>query len=192
MLIIKTYLNVYFFQKMLIMFETERLILRKLKNSDTTAIFEMRKDPDIMRYISEPQTDLESSVNWIIKMSEKWDKERIGFSAVVVKETKEFIGWCGLWTLKETDEIEVGYAIAKKFWGKGYATEAAERCLQYGFGELKLDKIVALAYPENKASQQVMKKLGMEYIRTGIFYEKELVQFAITKEEYAGNQKTFA
>lgn len=177
---------------MLIMFETERLILRKLKNSDTTAIFEMRKDPDIMRYISEPQTDLESSVNWIIKMSEKWDKERIGFSAVVVKETKEFIGWCGLWTLKETDEIEVGYAIAKKFWGKGYATEAAERCLQYGFGELKLDKIVALAYPENKASQQVMKKLGMEYIRTGIFYEKELVQFAITKEEYAGNQKTFA
>jgi len=169
------------------MFETKRLLLRKLKESDTKDIFEMRKDPDVMRYIGEPQTDIKSSSTWIVKMSERWDKERIGFSAVVDKKTKEFIGWCGLWILNETNEIEVGYAISPKFWGKGYATEAARRCVKYGFEELELDKIVALAFPENKASQNVMKKLGMKYCLTGQFYKKELVQFAITKEEYARN-----
>ena len=169
------------------MFETKRLILRKLKDSDANDIFEMRKDPDIMRYIGEPQTDFESSIKWVARMSERWDKERIGFAAVVDKKTKVFVGWCGLWTLKETAEIEVGYAIATKFWGQGYATEAAARCLEYGFEELKLEKIVALAFPENIASQNVMKKLGMKYSLTGQFYEKELVQFVITKEEYAGN-----
>ena len=170
------------------MLETKRLILRKLKESDIDDIFSMRKDPNIMRYIREPQTDIESSVKWIKMMADKWDSDKIGFFGVIEKETKKFIGWCGLWHLAETDEIEVGYAIAKEFWGKGYATEAAFRFLEYGFADLGLNKIVAVAFPENQASQNVMKKLGMRYVKTGIFYQKELVQYAISKDEYLGNK----
>ncbi|MEZ5345575.1 MAG: GNAT family N-acetyltransferase [Pyrinomonadaceae bacterium] len=166
------------------MFETERLILRKLKSSDLNEIFAMRKDPLIMRYIRGPQTDLDSSIKWIEMMTEKWDKEKIGFCGVIEKETGNFVGWCGLWNLGGTDDIEVGYAIAKHRWGKGYATEAAARCLEYGFNDLSLPKIVAVAFPENIGSQNVMKKIGMKYIQTGIFYEKELVQFGISAEEY--------
>lgn len=167
-----------------IMFETNRLILRKLKGSDLDDIFKMRKDPEVMRFIREPQTDIGSSVKWIDMMIDKWDDHKIGFCAVVEKETEAFVGWCGLWELKETDEIEVGYAIAPGHWGKGYATEAAHRCLQYGFDDVGLDRIVAVARPENEASQNVMKKIGMTYVRKGIFYEKELVQFAVTKAEF--------
>ncbi|MCB1025403.1 MAG: GNAT family N-acetyltransferase [Acidobacteria bacterium] len=172
------------------MFETERLILRKLLPTDLKAIFKMRKDPFVMRYIRGPQTDLDSSVKWIEMMTDKWDSEKIGFCGVVEKSTGDFIGWCGLWRLVGTDDIEVGYAIRKDHWGKGYATEAAARCLEYGFNDLGFSKIVAVAYPENKASQNVMKKIGMKYVQTGIFYEKTLVQFAISAEEYFSSSTT--
>ena len=174
------------------MFETKRLILRKLGETDLEDIFAMRKDPNIMRYIREPQTDIESSIKWIKMMSDKWDSEKTGFFGVVEKKTEKFVGWCGLWRLAETEEIEVGYAIAKESWGKGYATEAAARFLAYGFDDLRLQKIVAVAFPKNEASQNVMKKLGMSYVKTGFFYEKELVQFAISRDEYVGNTKIAA
>ncbi len=171
------------------MLETERLFLRKMQEYDVDEIFKMRSDEEIMRYIRQPQTKREESLNWIHLISEKWDTEKIGFCSVIEKETKDFVGWCGLWKLKETGEIEVGYAIQKKFWGKGYATEAAEVCLKYGFEELGLDKIVAVAYPDNEASQNVMKRLGMKYIGIGRFYDNDLVQYAITKDDFLKNDK---
>ena len=166
------------------MLETERLFLRKLQDYDLDDIFDMRSDIEVMRYIREPQTERKESLNWIGMISQFWESEGIGFCGVVEKETKNFVGWCGLWKLKETDEIEVGYAIKKDFWGKGYATEAAKRCLQYGFEELNLEKIVAVAYPKNEASQSVMKKLGMEYIGIGRFYDNDLVKYAISKKAF--------
>ena len=166
------------------MFETERLILRPFDEEDADAVFEMRSDEDVMRFIRPIQTNRGETMNWIRMLSEKWDTENIGFCAVVEKETKNFAGWCGLWRLKETGEFEVGYAIAKNFQRKGYATEATRRILDYGFNELDLKKIVAVAYPENEASQNVMKRLGMKYVKTGEFYEKNLVQFAISKAEF--------
>ena len=169
------------------MFETERLILRKLNDTDLDDIFEMRKDPKVMRFIRGPQTEIETSARWIEMMTERWDDEKLGFCGLVEKESGSFVGWCGLWDLKETNEIEVGYAIATGHWGKGFATEAADRCLKYGFEELALDRIVAVAFPKNEASQNVMKKIGMEYVQTGIFYGKRLVQYAITNVEFHRN-----
>ena len=169
------------------MLETERLLLRKLKHSDIDDIFAMRRDTEIMRFIREPQIKRAESLKWINMISSFWESENIGYCAVIEKESNKLVGWCGLWHLSGTDEIEVGYAIARNYWGKGYATEAAERCLQYGFKDLGLKKIAAVAFPENNASLKVMKKLRMKFVQTGIFYEKELVQYAITKEEYDGN-----
>lgn len=165
------------------MFETERLILRPFDEDDVDSVFAMRSNEDVMRFIRPIQTKKDETMNWIRMLSERWNTEKIGFCAVIEKETNEFVGWCGLWRLKETDEIEVGYAIAKNFQKKGYATEAAWRILEYGFNELKLEKIVAVAYPENEASQNVMKRLGMKYIKTDEFYEKNLVQYAIFRRD---------
>ena len=174
------------------MLETERLTLRKLKKSDVDDIFKMRSDADLMRYIREPQTERRESFEWIRMISGRWDAEKLGFCGVIEKETQKFVGWCGLWRLKETNEIEVGYAIQKNFWGKGYATEAARKFLEYGFEELGLERIVAVAYPENEPSQNVMKRLGMNFVKIGRFYEKQLVQYAITKDEFYGNGKASA
>ena len=165
------------------MFETERLILRKFGERDVEAIFALRKDADIMRFIREPQNRNETT-NWLKLVSSHWEDEKIGFCAAVEKESTKVIGWCGLWRLKETGETEVGYAIAKEFWGKGFATEAARKFLEYGFDELNFETIVAVAQPENTASRRVMEKLGMQYDYTGEFYGKQLVHYSITKDRF--------
>lgn len=167
----------------LFMFETERLILRVLTKDDVDAIFALRSDAEMMRFIRAPQKRSESE-NWIELISSRWATERIGFCGVIEKKSNELIGWCGLWRLEESGEIEIGYAIEKKSWGKGLATEAARRILQYGFDELKLDKIVAVARFENKSSRRVMEKLGMTFKGMGRFYQRELAYYSTTNENF--------
>jgi ribosomal-protein-alanine N-acetyltransferase len=165
------------------MFETKRLILRPLVEGDIDAIYSMRGDAEIMRFIREPQ-NLQESADWIELVSSRWQQEKIGFCAMIEKSSRQFAGWCGLWQLKETGETEVGYAVAKQFWGKGYAPEAAFEFLNYAFEQLNSGKIAAVARPENLASRRVMEKLGMRYDYTGEFYGRDLVHYSIKKEEF--------
>lgn len=176
------------------MLETERLILRPMNDGDIERIFTLRKDEQVMRFIREPVKKREEAKKWIELVSSRWADEKIGFCSLIEKKSGEFIGWCGLWRLNETDEIEVGYAIAKEFWGKNFAPEAAEAFLEYGFDELNLKKIVAVASPANTPSRRVMEKLGMSYDYTGEFYGRDLVHYTITREEFLRqkNQETFA
>lgn len=166
------------------MFETERLIIRRFKSEDADAVFAMRSDENVMRFIRAPQKNRFEAEDWINLVSSRWEDENIGFCAVVEKSSSNFIGWCGLWRLKETNEIEVGYALVKEVWGKGFASEAAGAFLDYGFNELKLEKIVAVAHPENQASQNVMKRLGMNFDYIDEFYGMDLVHYSLTKDDY--------
>ena len=165
------------------MLETERLFLRPLKKTDADAIYRMRSDKDVMRYIREPQNRAETE-NWIRLVSSRWETEKLGFCGVFEKVSGKFLGWCGIWRLAETNELEIGYAIAKQFWKQGYATEAAGIFLEYAFENIKPDKITAVAEPENTASRRVMEKSGMKFVKTGEFYNRELVQYAITEKEF--------
>jgi RimJ/RimL family protein N-acetyltransferase len=162
------------------MLETERLILRRINENDTDSVFAMRRDADVMRFIREPQ-NLAETENWIRLVSR--------FCGVFEKATGKFLGWCGVWRLAETNELEIGYAIAKHFWNRGYATEAAEIFLQYAFENIKPDKITAVAEPENTASLRVMEKLGMKFIKIGEFYDRELAQYALTEEEFSAQRR---
>jgi len=173
------------------MLETNRLILRPMDECDVNAIFAMRSDVDVMRFIREPQ-NRDESANWVKIVSSRWEQEQIGFCAMLERLSQEFIGWCGIWRLQETDELEIGYAVAKQFWGKGFATEAALRFLDYAFEKLENEKIVAVARPENAASRRVMEKLGMRYDYTGEFYGFELVHYSIDRDNWRlRNMKNF-
>ena len=169
------------------MLETDRLLLRTLVDSDADAIFALRGDAEIMHYIREPQ-DRRETEKWIRLVSSRWQKDKLGFCGVVEKESGKLSGWCGVWRLSETDEVEIGYAIAKEFWRRGFATEAAEALLRYAFAHLKPDKITAVADPENAASRRVMEKLGMKFVRIDDFYERQLVQYAITEKEFSARK----
>jgi len=165
------------------MLETERLILRALDENDVNVVYAMRSDAETMRFIREPQSR-EESANWVELVSSRWREEKIGFCAIIEKSSDEFVGWCGIWRLKETGELEIGYAVAREFWGKDYATEAALRFLDYAFEKLKPEKVVAVASPENTASRRVMEKIGMRYDYTGVFYGRDLVHYSITKAQF--------
>lgn len=167
------------------MLETERLILRPMTDADVEEVFRMRRDDEIMRFIREPVASRREAEDWIKMISSRWAKDRIGFCGVIEKQSGKFAGWCGLWQLKESREIEVGYAIVKDFWRKGFASEAANAFLAYGFNELSFEKIVAVARPENAGSRAVMEKIGMRFDYIGKFYERELVHYSITREEFS-------
>jgi RimJ/RimL family protein N-acetyltransferase len=175
------------------MLETDRLFLRRFDKNDIDSVFAMRSDADVMRFIREPQTDRAEAKSWINLVSSRWETDKIGFCAIIEKSSGRYIGWCGLWRLKETDETEVGYALIKEFRGRGYAVEASEAFLIYAFEMLNLKEVVAVARPENRASRRVMEKLGMSYDYTGKFYERDLVHYSISREEFfAKSQRKLA
>ncbi len=142
--------------------ETERLILQTWTLEDAPRLFEICGDAEVMKYLGtgEPYELIEQA-NEFLRWAKDYQKEN-GFCrwAVFLKENQEIIGSCGFARPHGTEEIELGYLLAKNFWGKGLATEAASACLRYGFERLKFSKIIAMTDLENVASQKVLEKIG--------------------------------
>lgn len=165
--------------------ETERLILSEFSNSDEKLIFDLNSDPEVVQYTGDASlstlNDAQSLLTTVILPQYA---DGIGRWAVNLKSTGEFIGWCGLKFLKELNEIDLGYRIAKKYWGSGYMTEAAKACLVYGFEVKKMEKIVARAVIENKASIRVIEKCGMIFQKETILHDAPTAVYSLTSEEY--------
>jgi ribosomal-protein-alanine N-acetyltransferase len=172
--------------------ETGRLLLRAFRPSDLEDFARIRADSDVMRYIGNgtPHTR-EQTMERMQANVARWRTNGFGHWAVVEKSTGELMGWCGLARLDETPEVEVGYGFARKFWGTGAATEAARASLRFGFEELGLEQIAAVAIPENTASRRVMEKLGMTYLRRAHYYGAEVVYYALTRAEFRHGDVTY-
>lgn len=166
------------------MLKTARLFLRPMNETDVDAVFAMRSDSDVMRFIRPQQIEKSEAESWINLISSRWETEKIGLCAVFEKTSDKFVGWCGLWRLAETGEVEIGYALAKEFWKKGFAVEASQAFLEYGFEKLKLEKIVAVTDPENENSRRVMEKLGMSLDGIGKYYGRDLVHYSIVADDF--------
>ena len=148
-----------------IVLETERLILRTFTIDDVQLIYDLNLDPDVTRYTFDPITDFEQAKEILEKtILPQYALYNHGRWAILLKQGLEFIGWCGLKVRPERNEIDLGYRFRKKFWGKGYATEAAFACIKYGFEKLNLPRIIGRAIPENISSLKVLEKCGMTYL----------------------------
>jgi ribosomal-protein-alanine N-acetyltransferase len=165
--------------------ETSRLYLRQFSMADLNALSAIRSDPEVMRFIGAGQPHSADQVKESLEhILAGWNQHGFGRWAVVHKPDKKLMGWCGLAFLDKTEEIEIGYGISKEYWGRGFTTEAAAASIRFGFEELKLNRIVAVAMPENIASRRVMEKIGMRYEKTGHWYEAELVYYVISQDGY--------
>ncbi len=154
---------------MRIIFQTPRLILRQITIEDAPLILELNSDPEIVKYVHEPTLEtVEQAQKIIADIILPQYKNNLGRWAIITKETHEFIGWCGLKYRPEIDEIDLGYRLMQKAWGKGFATEAASETLEYGLNNLNLNIITGRAHVENFASIKVLEKIGMEFIGKGI------------------------
>lgn len=146
------------------MLETERLILTVATLNDALPMMEMNADPDVIRYVGDPPQHNLSEAEQVIRerLLPQWEKYKMGRFTVRLKDGT-YIGWCGLRFFPDQNEVDLGYRFAKKFWGKGYATESSRAVLKYGFETLKLKSIIAKAMPGNVESIKVMQKLKMTY-----------------------------
>ncbi|MGB4843947.1 MAG: GNAT family N-acetyltransferase, partial [Ferruginibacter sp.] len=152
-----------------IVFQTPRLILRQLTIEDAPLILELNSDPEVVKYLHEPTLQsVEQAQKIITDIILPQYKNKLGRWAIHTKDDMEFIGWCGLKHRPELDEIDLGYRLKKQAWGKGYATEAAQHTLDYGFMALLLTTITGRAHVDNAASYKVLEKIGMDYIGEGI------------------------
>lgn len=149
--------------------ETNRLILRPLELSDAEEMFAMDKNPEVHKYLWQtPALHIDEVIKVIDYVRSQYEKNDIGRFATIVKETNEFIGWTGIKFVDDhvengnTNFYDYGYRLNENFWNKGYATEASKAWLDYGFNQMKIDKMNAYTHSENGASNHILEKVGMK------------------------------
>jgi RimJ/RimL family protein N-acetyltransferase len=140
--------------------------MRPFQYSDTDDVHVWLSDPEVMRYFAyPPHIALQETVDRIRLYREESDRLGFGRYLVVERATGRSIGDAGLRILDETKEVHVGYRFAKSSWGRGYATEAAQAWIDFGFATLRLERITGFAHPENAASIKVLIKAGLTFCR---------------------------
>ena len=163
--------------------ETERLLLRMFRSEDLDDLTGLLRDPDVVKYVGDGKpVDREEAEKALKSIIKHWETHGFGRWLVVDKKTQDFIGFGGLRSLFGTPEVV--YHLAKAYWGKGFAMELARAALKFGFEEHRFDRIVAVAKPQNTASIHVMEKLGMHFEMNMSYYNIDVVQYAINREEF--------
>lgn len=148
--------------------DTERLILRNWKDSDLMPFIELNMDSRVMEFFPNILSEDETRA-MVCRIKKHIEENGFGLWAVEIKETGEFIGYVGLSTVNFKEDftpcIEVGWRLACRFWGKGYAQESARECIKYGFNRLNLKEVFSFTSVLNTKSINVMQKIGMKYMK---------------------------
>lgn len=190
--------------------ESDRLLLRPFTPEDLEFLNALHADPDVARYIGygEPRTESENR-ELLDNIFRAYEKEGFGHLAVASKDSGELLGRCGL-SLLEVEaapdhghpprwfwnrgsapadveivrRIEIGYTFAKAHWGHGYATESAAVVRDFAFESLQYGELMAAIAPDNHASINVAKKLGLSFRGPIMAFGKPAKQYQIDRDEW--------
>jgi ribosomal-protein-alanine N-acetyltransferase len=152
-----------------IVLETARLVLRETGPDDAEAMFALNSDPEVVRYTGDgPFPSVDAARSFFTNYREVYARTGMGRWAVVVKpgagvpaeDAGANIGFCGL-KREDDGDVDLGYRLLRRTWGKGYATEAARATLAWGFDVQRLTRIIGRAHVDNARSNHVLEKLGM-------------------------------
>ena len=160
--------------------ETNRLVLHEMAIDDLDALHKVFSDPETMRFYPKP-FDRVMTEQWIENMQQRVTRDGIALWAMVLRETGEVIGDCGL-VVQQVDgveEVEIGWHVRRDLWGLGYATEAARACLQDGYDTLGRTRFISIIAPGNIASRRVAEKIGMTVEKETIWRDKPVLIHAI-------------
>ncbi len=148
-------------------FETERLYLREMSEGDLMSLGKILQDKEVM-YAYEHAFSDEEAYLWLNNQLSRYKKYGFGLWAVVLKETNEFIGQCGITMQKYGDrEVpEIGYLFRKDFWHRGFAAEAASACKKYAFEVLGFEEVYSIIRVNNEPSKKVAERNGMHPVDT--------------------------
>ena len=166
--------------------ETERMVLRKMEMADVDDLMGIFSDPEAMRYYpgTKSRREAEEWVRWTLG---SYRDHGFGQWVVLLRSSGEFVGQCGL-TAQEVEgekEIEIGYLLLRKFWGRGFATEAAITARDYGFHTFGYERLVSLIDTGNRASRRVAEKVGLTLEKEVWKWNKMVCVYAINKGSVA-------
>lgn len=152
--------------------ETNRLYLRELNSNDFENFYKLNLNPNVIKYTGNSAFKNLQEAKEFLENYQDYKLNGFGRWAVINKENNEFLGWCGLKYDKELDETDIGFRFFEDHWNKGYATESAKACINYGFEILKIKTIIGRAMKENIASIKVLEKIDLQFVREFEFDER--------------------
>ncbi|MCP4363180.1 MAG: GNAT family N-acetyltransferase [Chloroflexi bacterium] len=161
---------------------TGRLCLRPFTPVDATPLHHILNGKDVLKYFPGTQTPSQEQVERMIgRLLNHWQEKGYGLWAMELQSTGALLGRCGLQHIPETDEVEIDFILDHRYWGRGFATEAGEAALQYGFDKLGLAEAVGIVHPENIASQRVLEKLGLQFIEETEYFGMACYRYVRSK-----------
>lgn len=173
--------------------QTAQLYLQPVERSNLDTLHQLIIHPDVRRFLCDGKILAKEQIEaWIEESLSLFATSHFGLWIVVPNLSREhshnhsskaLIGLCGFWYFHTPPELELLFCIAPEYWNQGFATEAAQALIHYGFEQLTLDRIAASADVSNTASIRVMQKLGMTEVKRSIHNGSELVHYSIAKEE---------
>jgi len=156
---------------------TPRLTIQPLRHADFQALHAVYSDPDVVRYVPDGVRDEAGTRRRLEELMAHHEQYGVSKWAVILTSSGQVIGDCGLQFLPGTPNLELGFHLARVYWGQGYATEAAVACLQWALVH-RPEKIVAVVDPAHLVSQRILSEIGMRPIgleqllnRTWLVYE---------------------
>ena len=155
-------------------FESKRLLFHKILLSDTKDLLLIRSNDDVMRFMDVDRFESISDAEKLINSIEEAYKKQEGITwAIIERHSNSFIGYFGFWRMiSEHCRAEIGYALKREFWGKGYMYETINRMVRFGFDEMNLHSIEANVNPLNERSKKVLEKIGFK--KEAYFHENYL------------------
>lgn len=174
--------------------ETERLILREIRETDLEGMFELDSNAEVHKYLGNKPISTKEKALGNIKFIQKQYKEfGIGRFACIEKDTGNFIGWSGLkFNTGEKEKlngykdfIDIGYRFIPKYWRKGYGFESARTCLEFGYNTMNYEIIFGAADIENMGSNKILTKIGLQFVNEFDYEDVKINWYELKKQDYA-------
>jgi [ribosomal protein S5]-alanine N-acetyltransferase len=166
---------------------SDRLLFRRVQETDRTQWLEFCSDPDSLKFIfnaNDIKSPEENLGIWFDRVNFRYANGLGGMNALVEKQQNEFAGQCGLLvqTVDEKEELEIGYSLMPAFRGKGFATEAARKCRDYAFEHNFSPSLISIVHVNNIASQRTALANGMQPDKQTLHKGDPVIIFRITRE----------
>lgn len=157
--------------------------MRPIQTSDLDALAAIWANPEVTRFLPSRGVPIsrEKTEKSLHSFVEHWQQRGYGIWAIVEDDSSQMVGYCGLRYLDELNEVEVAYCLAQDYWGRGITTQAAKASISYGFNTANLDKVIAMALPENQASRRVIEKAGLNYEKQVHMFNLDALYYCKTK-----------
>jgi [ribosomal protein S5]-alanine N-acetyltransferase len=167
---------------MKIVIETKRLFLQEFTTEDSAFILELLNTPDWIRFIGDRGVrTIEEAEQYLFNgYMKSYQTHGFGFYKVVIKESNQPIGICGIIKRDYLEDVDIGFAFLPQFVGKGHGFEASRATLAYTFNTLKIKRVIAIVDPENVVSIGLIKKIGLVFEKM-IYpdHKEELMLFSV-------------